>query len=1047
MFIGSVCANPLLMNTQKDSKVKEAQTSYLDLVDRTSSLLKEQKKFENSIEDFDTNILSLQEEINQIDSYNIRNDLPINIQLETAYVEQQAFTNNLATLKNKLFILKDRQKKILPREIKEAEEHYKKHLTINLNPEASDYLLRNQERIYLKQLIDTLLIEKNTQNERLHIIMMQQELATRKKAQLEQHINALKKAQSRDLSRAAEEVIKESITTSFKENQQLVLMPLIRENKVLGLQLQKIGEIIEELIEQQKDAEIQEKKLSKKLQTTKEQIALLESNTILGENLLYNIQKNVALPSKESINQSLANIQLKKYKYEQQHSELLQKIELKEYPSELEPFFIARFEILDNLVKNYGIASIEAARLQVKYDELSSISTQINSLLNKHLFWIRNTSPINIAWVKSLKTAYNWLIYNKNWSKDSFMPEQHALWYIWMVFVTLVLVIYDLSKASYYKKLSKPIFQLTAHKTNYFIKMLQVFLVTCTYSALLPSIILFAGLILFFDEELFISAFGASTLTVAFVFFCYRLFHQLTHNYGLLSNHFNINRKFLNSVKSSFFWTIIITTPFISLVTFTEAYDSSFLKNSIGRGAFIISCSCLAFFYTKIYYHHKSYISISPKLQPNFLEKMTSISVILLPVLCITLSANGYQYSAYQIMVQLQISILLFCCFLMTYLFIRYWMIIQRRKITIEIAKKKKQEYLAQQKNLNQDISTQASLRNEILEDKHSETDLDEISKHTLQLFKSLLTLAFILTIVGLWSQTQIEILAFLDEYPLWSSVSIVDGIQQTQSVTLKSALVFSLIILISMLLVKNLPSFLELIILQRFHVSSANKFAIITVTRYSLVIIGVILAFNFLGVAWSELQWLLAALTLGLGFGLQEIFGNFFSGIMLLFEKPIRIGDTVTIRELTGTISKINIRATTIIDWDRKEIIIPNKAFITEQLINWSLSDPITRITIKVSVARDSDTRLVENLLHQAVQECQYALKSPEPEVWFSGFGSHTQDYEIRAFAKQMDYRWPLRHQLHNNIHKNFKENNIIIAYPQLEVAFHTPSPIKAGS
>ena len=182
-------------------------------------------------------------------------------------------------------------------------------------------------------------------------------------------------------------------------------------------------------------------------------------------------------------------------------------------------------------------------------------------------------------------------------------------------------------------------------------------------------------------------------------------------------------------------------------------------------------------------------------------------------------------------------------------------------------------------------------------------------------------------------------------------------------------------------------------------------------------------------------MQWLLAALTLGLGFGLQEIFGNFFSGLMILFEKPIRIGDTVTIRDLTGTISKINIRATTIIDWDRKEIIIPNKAFITEQLINWSLSDPITRITTTISVARDSDTSLVEALLHQAIQECHYSLKTPEPEIWFAGFGSHTQDYEVRAFAKQMDMRWPLRHELHNNIHKKFKENNVIIAYPQLEV------------
>jgi small-conductance mechanosensitive channel len=191
----------------------------------------------------------------------------------------------------------------------------------------------------------------------------------------------------------------------------------------------------------------------------------------------------------------------------------------------------------------------------------------------------------------------------------------------------------------------------------------------------------------------------------------------------------------------------------------------------------------------------------------------------------------------------------------------------------------------------------------------------------------------------------------------------------------------------------------------------------------------------------WSKLQWLVAALSVGLGFGLQEIFANFISGIIILFEKPIRIGDTVTIRDLTGTVSKIQIRATTIVDWDRKEIIVPNKAFITEQLVNWSLSDPITRVIVTVSVSRDSDPTKVEMLLHQAVRECDLSLTSPEPEVWFAGFGQHTQDYEVRSYAKDMSDRWPLRHNLHKRISKKLKDNNVELAYPQMEVHInHAP-------
>ncbi len=108
-------------------------------------------------------------------------------------------------------------------------------------------------------------------------------------------------------------------------------------------------------------------------------------------------------------------------------------------------------------------------------------------------------------------------------------------------------------------------------------------------------------------------------------------------------------------------------------------------------------------------------------------------------------------------------------------------------------------------------------------------------------------------------------------------------------------------------------------------------------------MLVGGLVGFSMIGIEWSKLQWLVAALGVGLGFGLQEIFANFISGLIILFEKPIRIGDTVTIRDLTGSVTRINTRATTISDWDRKEIIVPNKAFITEQFINWSLSDSVT--------------------------------------------------------------------------------------------------------
>ena len=132
------------------------------------------------------------------------------------------------------------------------------------------------------------------------------------------------------------------------------------------------------------------------------------------------------------------------------------------------------------------------------------------------------------------------------------------------------------------------------------------------------------------------------------------------------------------------------------------------------------------------------------------------------------------------------------------------------------------------------------------------------------------------------------------------------------------------------------------------------------TVSRYLITVVGLLLCFGVVGVGWSKVQWLVAAMGLGLGFGLQEIFANFISGLIILFERPVRVGDVVTIDGITGVVSRIRIRATTITDGDRKELIIPNKEFITGRVLNWTLTDPVNRVVIPVGVAYGSDTERV---------------------------------------------------------------------------------------
>ena len=153
------------------------------------------------------------------------------------------------------------------------------------------------------------------------------------------------------------------------------------------------------------------------------------------------------------------------------------------------------------------------------------------------------------------------------------------------------------------------------------------------------------------------------------------------------------------------------------------------------------------------------------------------------------------------------------------------------------------------------------------------------------------------------------------------------------------------------------------------------------------LTAIGLTAAFNAIGGEWSEIQWLVAAMSVGLGFGLQEIFANFVSGIILLFERPIRVGDIVTLGDKSGVVNRIRMRATTIVDWDRKEYIVPNKDLVTERLLNWTLTDQMNRIEIIAHVANGADTDRACALLLEAAREQPHVLAEPAPSAAFEGF------------------------------------------------------------
>ena len=283
----------------------------------------------------------------------------------------------------------------------------------------------------------------------------------------------------------------------------------------------------------------------------------------------------------------------------------------------------------------------------------------------------------------------------------------------------------------------------------------------------------------------------------------------------------------------------------------------------------------------------------------------------------------------------------------------------------------------------------------------------------------------------AIWSDL-ITVFAYLDSITLWHYNGTEAGASVVRSVTMGSLLFAIVASMVAWALIRNLPGLLEVLILSRLNMRQGTSYAITSILNYAIIAIGAMTVFGALGVSWDKLQSLAAALSVGLGFGLQEIFGNFVSGLIILFERPVRIGDTVTIGTFSGTVSKIRIRATTITDFDRKEVIIPNKAFVTERLINWSLSDTVTRVVIRIGVAYGSD---LDKVLLQAAHEHPKVMQEPAPSVFFTTFGASTLDHELRLYVRELRDRSYTVDELNRAIDRLCRENDINIAFNQLEV------------
>jgi len=318
---------------------------------------------------------------------------------------------------------------------------------------------------------------------------------------------------------------------------------------------------------------------------------------------------------------------------------------------------------------------------------------------------------------------------------------------------------------------------------------------------------------------------------------------------------------------------------------------------------------------------------------------------------------------------------------------------------------------------------------------------VENINQQTRTLLRVTAGAAMVLGLFWVWADI-LPALTWLDGVTLWSRTIAVGDTEILSRVSLQDFLLAIFLGVLFTLAARNLPGLVEILLSRSTRMDAAGRYTVTTLLRYVLAVIAVISVFSLLGLRWSELQWMVAALTLGLGFGLQEVVANFVSGIIMLFERPVRVGDTITIGEYSGTVSRIRTRATTIVDWDNREVVVPNKTFITERLINWTLTDTMTRIVLPVGVSYDADVDAVMKTLREIADASPLVLKEPPPNVLFLKFGDSALSFELRIYVNQLKDRLVTISDLHQTIIKEFRKKGIEIAYPQMDLHIRDVAP-----
>ncbi|CAM3638054.1 mechanosensitive ion channel domain-containing protein [Litorimonas haliclonae] len=680
-------------------------------------------------------------------------------------------------------------------------------------------------------------------------------------------------------------------------------------------------------------------------------------------------------------------------------------------------------------------------QLQAAQEKLLETTQDLQSLLDEKLLWIPSVPAIGVSWLPKIV----------NGSLELFAPEHIVLvfetltsqlqkyWPLAFIFGVVIIGLYR-TRPWLYANIQKRSTEVGRVKVDSAWHTPAVLVAGCLIALPLPLLFLLSGIL--FDlvdlADPVVDGVENACYFLAIFLFIVLTWRVWDRDKSLFGTHFKMAAIVRQTVNKQLRWFVPVVGVTSGLLALTTDMTSAGIYEGLSLLLFILTCLVLGVFGFKITLLEKNKFSNTSN-DPGWFVRyngLISVFIIGIPIGAAALAAAGYYETADELLWRFFMSALLL---FLTYLVwgtirrvivvaqrqLRYRQAVERRDAAIK-ARREKEE--AEERGEEMSPPPKVDTK---------EIDVSSLTRQSAQLLNTLIIIAFAVLMWANWSSL-LPALSIFDGIDVWTyKTGELDELNNPieTAVTLWNVLQSLVILGLTFIAARNLPGFLEIFVLNRLGVDPGTRYAVVTILGYIIIALGLIVGVNRLGLQWSQLKFVAAGLSVGIGFGLQKIIANFVSGLVILFERPIRIGDYVTIGEESGFVSRIKIRATTLNDLDHREILIPNEALISERVTNWTLSNSVTRLIVKVGIAYGSNTDKARELMLDTVKKLPKVLDTPPPSVLFMGFGDSSLDFEVRVFLRTFDERVPMTHTIHTEINKTLEKAGIPIPFPQRDL------------